>query len=287
MKAKELLKKAREKGVAIGAFNVGNLETFKAITQAAANLRSPVLIEASPGEAGFMGLKQLVCLARGYEDQIQLPVILNLDHGESVETILDAIKAGFDYVHYDGSKFSYEENLENASIVVEEAHKKGVIVEGEIDHIEGSSTDHTKEDTKMYSKPELFTDPREAKEFVEKTGIDVFASFIGNLHGIYADVIHLNLDKLKEITAALPHTYLSLHGGSGVYDDDVRNAIKMGIVKVNVNSELRVAFKMTLQEEIGKTTEIAPYKYMKRPIEEVQKVVESKMKLFGSPELLK
>lgn len=287
MKAKELLKKAREKGVAIGAFNVGNLETFKAITQAAANLRSPVLIEASPGEAGFMGLKQLVCLARAYEDQIQLPVILNLDHGESVETILDAIKAGFDYVHYDGSKFSYEENLENASIVVEEAHKKGVIVEGEIDHIEGSSTDHTKEDTKMYSKPELFTNPQKAKEFVEKTGVDVFASFIGNLHGIYADVIHLNLDKLKEICTALPHTYLSLHGGSGVYDDDVKHAIKMGIVKVNVNSELRVAFKMTLQEEIGKTTEIAPYKYMKRPIEEVQKVVETKMKLFGSPEILK
>lgn len=287
MKAQELLKKAREKGVAIGAFNVGNLETFKAITQAAKNLYSPVLIEASPGEAGFMGFKQLVYLARAYEDQIQLPIILNLDHGESVESILEAIKAGFDYVHYDGSKFSYEENLENASIVVEEAHKKEIMVEGEIDHIEGSSADHTKENTKMYSKPELFTDPRKAKEFVEKTGVDVFASFIGNLHGIYADVIHLNLDKLKDITMALPNTYLSLHGGSGVYDDDVRNAIKMGIVKVNVNSELRVAFKMTLQEEIGKTTEIAPYKYMKRPIEEVQKVVETKMKLFGSPELLK
>ena len=287
MKAQEIFKKAREKGVAIGAFNVGNLETFKAITQAAKNLNSPVLIEASPGEAGFIGFKQLVYLARAYEDQIQLPVILNLDHGESVESILEAIKAGFDYVHYDGSKFSYEENLENAAIVVEEAHKKEIMVEGEIDHIEGSSADHTKENTKMYSKPELFTNPRKAKEFVEKTGIDVFASFIGNLHGIYADVIHLNLDKLKEITTALPYTYLSLHGGSGVYDDDVRNAIKMGIVKVNVNSELRVAFKMTLQEEIGKTTEIAPYKYMKRPIEEVQKVVESKMKLFGSPELLK
>jgi len=269
MKAQELLKKAREKGVAIGAFNVGNLETFKAITQAAKNLHSPVLIEASPGEAGF------------------IPIILNLDHGESVESILEAIKAGFDYVHYDGSKFSYEENLENASIVVEEAHKKEIMVEGEIDHIEGSSADHTKENTKMYSKPELFTNPQKAKEFVEKTGVDVFASFIGNLHGIYADVIHLNLDKLKEICTALPHTYLSLHGGSGVYDDDVKHAIKMGIVKVNVNSELRVAFKMTLQEEIGKTTEIAPYKYMKRPIEEVQKVVETKMKLFGSPELLK
>ena len=287
MKAQDLLKKAREKGVAIGAFNVGNLETFKAITQAAKKLNSPVLIEASPGESSFFGYKQLVYLARAYEDQIQLPIILNLDHGESVENILEAIKAGFDYVHYDGSKFSYEENLENAAIVAEEAHKKEIMVEGEIDHIEGSSADHTSESTKMYSKPELFTDPRKAKEFVEKTGVDVFASFIGNLHGIYADIIHLNLDKLKEISAALPHTYLSLHGGSGVYDDDVRKAIKMGIVKVNVNSELRVAFKMTLQEEIGKTTEIAPYKYMKRPIEEVQKVVESKMKLFGSPELLK
>ena len=287
MKAQELLKKAREKGVAIGAFNVGNLETFKAITQAAKNLNSPVLIEASPGESSFFGYKQLVYLARAYEDQIQLPIILNLDHGESVESILEAIKAGFDYVHYDGSKFSYEENLENAAIVVEEAHKKEIMVEGEIDHIEGSSADHTKENTKMYSKPELFTDPRKAKEFVEKTGVDVFASFIGNLHGIYADVIHLNLDKLKTISAAIPDTYLSLHGGSGVYDDDVRNAIKLGIVKVNVNSELRVAFKMTLQEEIGKTTEIAPYKYMKRPIEEIQKVVETKMKLFGSPELLK
>jgi len=126
MKAQELLKKAREKGVAIGAFNVGNLETFKAITQAAKNLNSPVLIEASPGESSFFGYKQLVYLARAYEDQIQLPIILNLDHGESVESILEAIKAGFDYVHYDGSKFSYEENLENAAIVVEEAHKKEI-----------------------------------------------------------------------------------------------------------------------------------------------------------------
>ena len=103
MKPQELFKKAREKGVAIGAFNVGNLETFKAITQAAKNLKSPVLIEASPGEASFMGFKQLVYLARAYEDQIQLPVILNLDHGESVESILEAIKAGFDYVHYTGA----------------------------------------------------------------------------------------------------------------------------------------------------------------------------------------
>ncbi len=287
MKARDLLKKAKEKGVALGAFNVGNIETFKAVVQAADKLRSPVLVEASPGEASYIGFKQLVCLARAYEDQIQLPIILNFDHGDSVENIIEAIKAGFDYVHYDGSKFSYEENIENASIVVEEAHKKDILVEGEIDHIEGSSADHTGENTRMYSRPELFTDPRKAKEFVAKTGVDVFASFIGNLHGVYADQIHLNLDKLKAISSAIPDTYLSLHGGSGVYDEDIKNAIKMGIVKVNVNSELRIAFKMTLQEDLAKTSEIAPYKYMRRPIEEVQKVVEHKMKLFGSPELLK
>lgn len=286
MKAIELFTIARKKGVAIGAFNVANLETIKAATQAAQKMKAPLLLEASPGEAKFIGMKQLVALARTYEDQIQLPVILNLDHGDSLENILEAIKLGFDYVHYDGSKSSFEENLKNASIVVEEAHKKGVTVEGEIDHIEGSSADHTKENIADYSKPELFTKPEKAKEFVEKTGIDVFASFIGNLHGVYSEQKHLNLDILKDIAKSIPNTFLSLHGGSGIYDEDVKNAIKLGIVKVNVNSELRIAYKMTLQEDLEKTNEIASYKYMARPIEEVQKVIELKMKLFGSSQVL-
>jgi ketose-bisphosphate aldolase len=286
MKAKDLLIKARKKGVAIGAFNVANLETFKAATQAAFKLRSPLLVEASPGEAKFIGMQQLVYLARTYEDQIQLPVILNLDHGDSLENILEAIKLGFDYVHYDGGKFTFEENLKNASIVVEEAHKNGVTVEGEIDHIEGSSADHTKESVNDYAKPELFTKPEKAKEFIEKTGIDVFASFVGNLHGVYAEQKHLHLDILREIAESVPNTFLSLHGGSGIYDEDVRSAIKIGVVKVNVNSELRIAFKMTLQKELENTTEIASYKYMQHPIEEMQKVVEYKMKLFDSAKIL-
>lgn len=286
MKAKDLLTKARTKGVAIGAFNVSNVETFKAVTQAAQKLKSPILVEASPGEAEHVGVHQLVALARTYEDQIQLPVILNLDHGDSVENIFKAIDAGFDYVHYDGSKFPFEENLKNASLVVEKAHKKGVLVEGEIDHIQGSSADHTKEKTSDYAKPELFTKPEKAKEFVEKTGIDVFASFIGNLHGVYSEQKHLNLELLKKIAGLLPDTFLSLHGGSGIFDEDVRNAIKVGVVKVNVNSELRIAYKLTLQDELSKTNEIASYKYTKRAIEEMQKVVEYKMKLFGSPNII-
>lgn len=286
MKAKDLLTKAKAKGAAIGAFNVSNVETFKAVTQAAQKLKSPILVEASPGEAEHVGLHQLVALARAYEDQIQLPVILNLDHGDNVENIFKAIDAGFDYVHYDGSKFPFEENLKNASLVVEKAHKKGVLVEGEIDHIQGSSADHTKEKTSDYAKPELFTKPEKAKEFVEKTGIDVFASFIGNLHGVYSEQKHLNLELLKKIADLLPDTFLSLHGGSGIFDEDVRNAIKVGVVKVNVNSELRIAYKLTLQDELSKTNEIASYKYTKRAIEEMQKVVEYKMKLFGSPNII-
>lgn len=286
MKAKDLLTKAKAKGAAIGAFNVSNIETFKAVTQAAQKLKSPILVEASPGEAEHVGLHQLVALARAYEDQIQLPVILNLDHGDSVENIFKAIDAGFDYVHYDGSKFPFEENLKNASLVVEKAHKKGVLVEGEIDHIQGSSADHTKEKTSDYAKPELFTKPEKAKEFVEKTGIDVFASFIGNLHGVYSEQKHLNLELLKKIADLLPDTFLSLHGGSGIFDEDVKGAIRVGVVKVNVNSELRIAYKLTLQDELSKTNEIASYKYTKRAIEEMQKVVEYKMKLFGSPNII-
>ncbi len=285
-KALQILQTAKQKGVAIGAFNVGNLETIKAITQAAKSLKSPILIEASPGEAQHIGVKQLVALARTYEDQIQLPIILNLDHGTDPEIIKQAILEGFDYVHYDGGKLSYDEYVLNASKIVELAHKHNILVEGEIDHIEGSSADHTSENTEKYADPKLFTDPARAKDFVEKTGIDVFASFIGNLHGIYANQKHLNLEILQNIHSEIPNTFLSLHGGSGIYDDDVKKAISLGIVKVNVNSEMRIAFKMTLQKELNETTEIAAYKYMESPISAVQKVVENKIRLFGSQEIL-
>lgn len=281
-KAKELLQKALNEGYAIGAFNAASLETLKAITNAGKKLASPLLIEASPGESNYVGIKNLVRLARTYEEELEIPIILNLDHGNDVSVIKKAVDEGFDYVHYDGSKTPFDENIKNAAEVVEYAHKKNVLVEGEIDHIEGSSADHTKESSDLYAKKELFTKPEKAREFVEKTGIDTFASFIGNLHGVYANMIHLDLKLLQEIREAIPNTFLSLHGGSGIYDEDVRKAIQTGIVKVNVNSEMRIAFKMTLQETLNNTDEIAVYKFMEKPISEVQKVVETKMRLFGS-----
>lgn len=278
----EILKQANDEHFALGAFNCANIETLKAITQAAASLKAPVILEASDGEINYMGYEQMVSLKRIYEKQIGIPIILNLDHGKDFDSCKRAIEAGFDYVHLDGGKMEFEDNVAMATEVVKLAHKHGIPVEGEMDHIEGSSADHTTEDPKDLQNEKLFTNPDRAEEFVRRTGIDVFASFIGNLHGLYADQKHLKMDLLTRIKDKLPNTWLSLHGGSGTDSNDVVNAIKLGIVKVNVNSELRIAFKMTLQEVLNASDEIAVYKIMDKPIKEVQCVVEGKIKLFGT-----
>lgn len=277
--AKKYFEKAKKEKFAIGAFNAANLETFTAIACAGKNLSSPIMIECSPGEIEFLGIQRAVFLAKSFEDEYQIPVILNLDHGTDPDQIKKAVDAGFDYVHFDAGKIKFEDALKIAKELAVYAHKKGVLIESEIDHIEGSSADHTKERPDTSEK--LFTDPVKAKKFVDETEVDTFASFVGNLHGIYSENKHLNLKLLQEIHSLIPNTYLSLHGGSGIIEKDIKEAINCGVVKVNVNSEMRIAFKLTLQEELNTSNEIASYKYMQKPIEEVKKVVESKIKLFG------
>jgi len=280
MKAKKYFEKAKNESFGIGAFNAANLESMKAVVAAAFKFQSPVIIEFSPGEVDHMGVGQAVALGKAFEKQYSVPIILNLDHGTNPEKIIQAIDAGFDYVHYDGGKVPFEEALKTGKMLADYAHGKGVLIEGEIDHIEGSSADHT--DSKPDVDSKLYTDPNQAKEFIEKTGFDVFASFVGNLHGIYAESKNLNLELLKNIQETLPNTYLSLHGGSGIVEEDIKKAIEIGIVKINVNSELRIAFKMVLQNVLNNSNEIAAYKFMQKPIEEMQKVVEQKIKMFGS-----
>lgn len=282
MKALEILQKAKEGAYAIGAFNVSSIETLKAVTQAAQKLKSPIIIEASDGEVNYIGIKELVALVNLSRQETGLPIILNLDHGKDFETCKKAIEAGFDYVHIDTSKLPLEENVAIAKEVVKLAHAHGVLVEGEMDHIEGSSEDHTKEDPTKYQKAGMYTDPQKARDFVERTNIDVFASFIGNLHGLYTNEIRLNLELLDKIQKALPNAFLSLHGGSGINDDDVRQAVKSNIVKVNVNSELRIAYKLSLQESLNSSNEVAIYKFTPPAIKAVQDVVERKIHLFGS-----
>ncbi|MCL5784912.1 MAG: class II fructose-bisphosphate aldolase [Patescibacteria group bacterium] len=283
MTAREWLQKAKAEKFAIGAFNVGNLETFKAIVQAAANKKSPVIIESSPGETEWMGADNLVDLAKNYSQDYGIPVLVNLDHAQTLEECQQGIDASYDLIHFDGSKLPLEQNLEIAKQVVEMAHQKGLTVEVEIDHITGSSEVHRESATQEAAKGH-FSDPAKAKEFMEQSGADIFAAFFGNVHGLFlGGEENLHLDILEGIVKVLPNKFFSLHGGSGIPDDQVREAIKLGIVKVNINTEMRQAFKDTLEKVIGQDpNEYAMYKLEEPVVEAVQQVVEHKIDVFGS-----
>lgn len=281
-KAKQWFEKARQEGFAIGAFNAANLETIKAIAQAAQKLRSPVMIEASDGEVNFVGKKQLVALTRVFEQESGIPILLNLDHAPTKENVLEAIDVGFDHVHFDGSKLPYDENVRITKELAGIAHAKGILIEGEIDAIAGSSNDHTTEQVTGYQDSRLYTNPEKAEAFVAATGVDTFASFVGNAHGLYQGEKRIDVERLRAISHALPATFLSLHGGSGIPENDVKAAIASGIVKINVNSELRIAYRNALRDALTSSGEVAIYKLMPPVIAAVQKIVEEKILLFGS-----
>lgn len=282
MSARDWLQKAKDEKFAIGAFNVGNLETFKAIALAASNKKSPVIIESSPGETKWMEAENVVDIARNFSKEYGIPILVNLDHAETLEDCLKGIEAGYDLIHFDGGKLPYEENLEIVKKVVAAAHAKSLTVEGEIDHIGGSSTVHEGSASEEVVKVTM-TDPQKAAQFVADSGVDIFAAFFGNVHGLYKEQgKNLDLDRLQQIAAAT-HCYLSLHGGSGIFDDQVRQAIQYGIVKVNINTEMRQAFKVNLDKAIhDNPDEYAMYKVEGPVVEAIQKIVESKMKVFGS-----
>jgi len=280
---KYYFEKAKNEKFAIGAFNACNIETLKAVVNAASELKSPVIIEASAGEVGYIGDKELRVLVDVYKSRFNIPIFLNLDHSHDVDESKKAVNLGYDLVHFDGGELEYNLNISQTKQVVEVAHNKGLIVEGEIDHIQGSSADHRNVDASEMQKLGSYTKPEQALDFVTKTKIDILASFIGNVHGIYKDSPVLDLELLKQISDIIPNTYLSLHGGSGITAEYIIGSIRAGnIVKINVNSEMRIAYKERLQKEVIENPEIAVYKYMEPVIEAVKNVVMEKMQLFGS-----
>ena len=283
MEAVEWLRRAKKEKFALGAFNVGNLETFKAVAQAAADKKSPVIIESSPGETSWMGADNIVDLAKNFSQDFGVPILVNLDHAKSLDECLEGIDAGYDLIHFDGSELSLEENVRIARQVVKIAHQKGLVVEGELDHITGSSEVHQGSAASEIAQ-ELLTDPDEAAQFVKDAGINIFAAFIGNVHGVFSQGgENLRLDILEKLAALWPEIFFSLHGGSGIADGQVRQAIQRGIVKVNVNTELRRAFKDNLGRALrDNPEEYALYKLGGSAMEAVQKVVERKIEVFGS-----
>jgi ketose-bisphosphate aldolase len=215
-----------------------------------------------------------------YIERYDIEVYLNFDHGKAVTELEQAIELGYDLVHFDGGKLPFEKNLSETEDIVKKAHRHGMMVEGEIDHITGTSTVHRTTSVEIQKKG-TYTDPKLAQRFVAETGIDTLAIFIGNVHGIYSTPPKLDFERLDELKS-VASCYLALHGGSGIRDTDIMTAIEHGINKINVNSELRLAFIETLRKAIKDPKEIASYKFFPPVINAVQKVVEAKIKLFGS-----
>jgi ketose-bisphosphate aldolase len=281
--SREILEKARQTGYALGAFNAGNLELVQAIVRAAQVKKAPVIIETSAGEAEFFGQKNFLDMIANFRQGHDWPILTNFDHGPGLEECRQAMADGYSLVHFDGSSLPYEENVKITKALVEEAHQKGILIEGEIDKILGKSEPHPNEDSESVQASGSYTDPEKAADFVSQTGVDILAVFVGNLHGTYRQPPKLDLERLNLIVQKLP-CFLSLHGGSGLLNEDIQKAIKIGkIVKINVNTELRIAYKETLENVLKGSEEVAIYKIMPPVIAAVQKVVEEKIQLFGSP----
>ncbi len=282
---REYIKEAREKGVAIGHFNISNLEALHGIYNSAKKLNLPVIIGVSEGEESFVGTHEVVALVRALRERDNYPIFLNADHHASFESVKKCIDAGFDMVIIDCAKLPYEENVVLTKKCVEYAREVGakenreILVEAELGYIgSGSNIKDT-----IPEGAGILTDAEEAKRFVEETGIDLLAPSIGSVHGlIKSGKPHIDTERAKAIHQAcgIP---LVLHGGSGLRDEDFVGAIKNGVSIVHINSEIRLAFKESLVESLKNSgEEINPSKILQPTIDAIEKVVTNRLKLFNN-----
>jgi len=280
------LEQAQENGVAVGHFNVADLVLLKAVFAAAQELQVPVIVGASEGEREFMGVRQIAVLVRSLQDEFDFPIFLNADHTHSLAKAVEAAKAGFDSIVFDLSALPFEENIRQTreAVVALKAINPAILVEGEIGDIGTGSEIHDK-------APDLskgLTNPAEAKQFVESTEIDILAPAVGNMHGMLKSMVqgetrkHLDIARIAQIKSAT-RISLTLHGGSGTDDEDLRKAIVAGINIVHINTELRVAWRRGLEEELTKKpNEVVPYKVLPFAVEAVKQVALSRLKLFNN-----
>ena len=281
---RNVLEKAQSDGAAIGHFNIADLVFLKAVFAAAEELKVPVVVGASSGERAFMGVHEIVALVRSLREESNFPLFLNADHTHSLPEALEAARAGFDSIVFDVSALPFEKNVRQTKEAVEalKAVNPAILVEGELGDIGTGSEIHEK-------APDLakgLTTPGDAKRYVEATGIDVLAPAVGNMHGMLKSMVrgetrkHLDIARIAEIKAATG-SLLTLRGGSGTDDEDLRKAIGAGINLVHINTELRVAWRDGLENALAKEPdEVVPYKILEPAVESVKQVARSRMRLF-------
>ena len=271
----ELLLKAEQGGYAVGAFNANNMEIVQAIVQAAEKENSPVIMQASQGAIAYAGLDFITEMVRLAAVSASVPVALHLDHGTDFDQVVKCIRSGFTSVMYDGSKLPLEENIAMTKKVLDMSI--GVSVEAELGKIGG-----TEDNVHVSEKEAMYTDPEEARYFVEQTGVDSLAIAIGTAHGQYKGEPKLDFERLRQIKT-LVKIPIVLHGSSGVPDESIRQAIGLGIRKVNIDTNIREAFVGEMRRVMAeKPNEIDPRKILGPAREAAVAIIREKIRIFGS-----
>jgi len=296
---KELLLAAQRGAYAVGAFNIQNLESLLAVVEASVEEKSPVIVAVTPSAIKYGGLKYLTALVKVAAENAPVPMSLHLDHGEDIETVRKCLEAGFTSVMIDGSHLPFEENVALTKRAVELAHPMGVSVEGELGRLTGV------EEKTVEEREAVLTDPNEAEEFVRRTDVDALAVSIGTSHGAYKfkgepklDFERLRLIREKVDVPLVLHGASSvpqwiiekatkygaeLTGAKGIPEDHIRRAISLGITKINIDTDLRLAFTATVREVLAnQPKEFDPRKILGPAKEAMKEVVKAKMRLFGS-----
>ncbi len=282
----EIINDYKRQGKAIAHFNISNLDQARVICEVAEELNQPVIIGASEGERAYMGVPMVRKIVDELNQEYNIPIFLNADHTYSFEKVKEVVEAGYDSVIVDGAKLPYEENVALVRSCVdyvrdyEEKTGKRVLVEAELGYI-GQSSSLNSSLPEGVSEANLTT-ADQAKDFILRTGVDMFAPAIGNVHGMLVDAEEpkLHIDRLKEIVRVVD-VPLVLHGASGNTDEDLKNSIDAGIAIVHINTEIRKAFKDGEKKYMDEhPNEVAPYKFGKEGQEEMRKVVRAKMELY-------
>jgi fructose-bisphosphate aldolase class II len=294
-----LMVPARKNGYAVGAFNVQNLESMQAVAEAAAEEKSPVILQITPSVIKYAGLPYISGLVKTAAQLSPVPLTMHLDHGEDFDTASKCVEAGFTSVMIDGSFLKFDENVTLTKRVVDIAHPKGVSVEAELGKLAGI------EERSVEEKEAILTDPKTAVEFVEKTGVDTLAVAIGTSHGAYKfkSESKLDIERLRTISqiisiplvlhgaSSVPQWLIekatkygaSLGGAKGIPEEELKKAISLGIAKINIDTDLRLAFTATVREVLANSPkEFDPRKILGPAKEAMKEVAKSKMRLFGS-----
>ncbi|MEQ4621855.1 tagatose bisphosphate family class II aldolase [Providencia vermicola] len=274
---REMLKKAQYRGYAVPAFNVHNLETVQVVVETAAAMSSPVILAGTPSTFTYAGLEYMVSICREAARVNRLPIALHLDHHEEYDDICHKVRAGIRSVMIDGSHFAFEQNIETVKKVVKYCQNYDVSVEAELGRLGGQE-----DDLVVDSKDSFYTDPMAAKEYITRTGIDSLAVAIGSAHGLYHGEPHLDFERLAAIKQQVDIP-LVLHGASGIPENMIKRAISLGVCKVNVATDLKIAFADAVKAHFAEHPDANdPRKYITPGKEAMRKVVESKITICGS-----